>query len=66
VLQYGLTPSEVDAVLAEPTSYGVSCSSGRGMLFGFAPDGRHICVIYEELDSETVYPITAFEVEEPV
>ena len=65
VLEHGLTPSEIDAVLTNPTGHGVSRSSRRSILFGYTPDGRYITVIYEEIDRETVYPITAFEVEEP-
>jgi hypothetical protein len=29
-------------------------------------DGRYITVIYEQIDDDTVYPVTAFEVPEPV
>ncbi len=30
-----------------------------------APDGRFIVVVYEEVDDETVLPVTAYEVPEP-
>jgi len=65
VMQHGLMASDVDAVIADPTGYDVSRSSNRPILFGYTPDGRFIAVIYEEIDFETVYPVTAFEVEEP-
>jgi hypothetical protein len=29
-------------------------------------DGRYITVIFEKIDDHTVYPVTAFEVPEPV
>ena len=33
--------------------------------FGHVPDGRRIIVIYEEVDEDTVLPVTAYEIEEP-
>jgi len=35
------------------------------MIFGYSLDGRYITVIYEQIDDDTVYPVTAFEVPEP-
>jgi hypothetical protein len=29
------------------------------------PDGRFIVVVYEEIDDDTVLPVTAYEVPEP-
>ena len=34
------------------------------MITGYTPDGRLIVAVYEILDSVTVYPVTAYEVEE--
>jgi len=44
---------------------GTSQSSGRPCVFGYAPDGRYIIVIYDEVDEDTVIPATAYEVPEP-
>ena len=33
------------------------------MVFGMTSAGRLIAVVFEEVDSDMVYPITAFEVE---
>jgi len=33
------------------------------MVYGFTPDGRYIVVVYEEIDSSTLYPITAYEID---
>jgi hypothetical protein len=33
-------------------------------VFGYAPDGRYIVVIYEE-ENGSVVPVTAYEVDEP-
>ena len=48
-----------------PPPLGTSRSSGRPCVFGYAPDGRYIVVVYEEVDSDTVIPVTAYEVPEP-
>jgi hypothetical protein len=34
-------------------------------VFGCTPDDRHVIVIYEEIDEETVMPVTAYDVDEP-
>jgi hypothetical protein len=60
----GLTPEDVDAVLMNPDETGISRSSGRPIAFGFVPDGRYICVVYEVVDEFTLYPVTAFEIGE--
>jgi hypothetical protein len=65
VEEHDLTTDDVDFVLENPTSTGTSRSSGRPCVFGYAPDGRYIVVIYEEVDSDTVIPVTAYEVPEP-
>ena len=44
---------------------GMSRSSGRPCLFGYTSDDRYIVVIYEEIDYDTVIPVTAYEVREP-
>jgi hypothetical protein len=36
------------------------------MVFGYTIDSRYIAVIYESIDEDTVYPVTAFEVPEQV
>jgi hypothetical protein len=42
----------------------VSRSSGLPIVFGFTPDGKYILVVYEQIDEVTVYPVTAYDVEE--
>lgn len=64
VADHGLETDEVEYVLQNPTKHGVSRSSGRPMVFGFTPSGEYIAVVYEELDDDTVYPVTAFCVED--
>jgi len=63
--EHDLTTDDVDFVLENFESSGFSQSSGRPCVFGYAPDGRYIIVIYDELDEDTVVPATAYEVPEP-
>ena len=65
VEEHDLTTQEVDDVLQNYESTGVSHSSGRPCVFGHTPDDRYIIVIYDEVDDDTVIPVTAYEVPEP-
>ncbi len=64
VAEHGLDPEEVEHVLMHPVDFRVSRSSGRSILFGYSPTGEYIAVVYEELDDDTVYPITAYPLED--
>jgi hypothetical protein len=64
VEEHDLTTDEVDHVLQRYETTGVSQSSGRPCLFGHTPDDRYIVVVYEEIDGDTVLPVTAYEVPE--
>ena len=37
-------------------------STGRPCCFGYTPGGDFIIVVYEQVDAETIYPVTAYEV----
>ena len=60
---HGITKQEVEEVLEKPAGTESSRSSGRPIVFGDTSTGRIIAVVYEEIDQETVYPVTAYEVE---
>ncbi len=62
--EHGLTPEDVEEVLFHPLDRDISRSSGLPIVFGFTPDGRYILVVYEQIDEITVYPVTAYDVEE--
>ncbi len=62
VEEHDLTTDEVEYVLENYEATGFSQSSGRPCVFGNIPDGRRIIVIYEELDQDTVVPVTAYEI----
>lgn len=59
---HGVTHDEVEEVLQTATDADVSRSSGRPVLFGNISGGRHLMVVYEELEVGTIYPITAYDV----
>ena len=60
--EHGVTKEEVEAVFQNVTDEDISRSSGRPVVFGNTGAGRTLMVVYEEIDAETVYPITAYEV----
>lgn len=64
IAEHGLTPEDVEEVLLNPIDQDVSRSSGLPIAFGLTPDGRYILVVFEQIDKMTVYPVTAYEVEE--
>jgi len=61
--EHGITKEEVEDVLQDPVGIEISRSSGHSIAFGETGTGLLIAVVYEEIDSDTVYPITAYEVE---
>jgi len=60
----GLAPEDVEEVVFNPVDRDVSRSSGLPIVFGFTPDGRYIMVVYEQIDDVTIYPVTAYDLEE--
>jgi uncharacterized DUF497 family protein len=64
ISEHGISTEEVEAVVLDPISEDESESSGRPVVFGCTPSGRYICVVYEMIDDVTIYPITAFEIED--
>jgi hypothetical protein len=65
IAENDLTPEDIGAVLENPTSKTKSRSSGEEAYFGYTADGRYIIVVFERIDEDTIYPITAYEVDEP-
>jgi uncharacterized DUF497 family protein len=63
--EHGLTVEDVEFVLEKYESKGASRSSRRPCMFGYTPDGVYIIVVCDEIDEDTVYPVTAYEVAEP-
>jgi hypothetical protein len=65
ISEHGLTVDDVEFVLENPTRETRSWSSGRPCCFGYTPSGDYIIVVFDQIDDDTVYPVTAFEVDEP-
>jgi len=59
---HGVTKEEVEEVLQNATDADVSRSSGRPVVFGDTSAGRHLMVVFEPIDADTVYPVTAYDV----
>ena len=60
--EHGITMGEVEQVLQRASDADLSRSSGRPVVFGDTNTGRHLMVVYETIEADTVYPITAYEV----
>ncbi|MGA2618550.1 MAG: hypothetical protein ABSF26_13135 [Thermoguttaceae bacterium] len=65
VAEHGLTKEDVEYVLENPTKEGISSRTGRLCCFGYTPGGDFIIAVYEQVNAETIYPLTAYEVPEP-
>jgi hypothetical protein len=64
IAEHGLVPSDVEHAVKNPRRRSKSRSSGRPIIFGRTPSGEEIAVVYEETDEGTIYPVTAYQVEE--
>ena len=60
--EHGISKDEVEEIFLNATDVDISKLTGRPVIFGDTSTGRHLMVVFEEIDLETVYPITAFEV----
>jgi uncharacterized DUF497 family protein len=58
---HGVTKEEVEEVLESAMDADISRSTGRPVVFGDTSAGRHLMVVYENVDANTVYPVTAYE-----
>jgi uncharacterized DUF497 family protein len=61
IVEHGITQDDVEEVVQDPDRQDTSRSSGRPIAFGYTSSGKYIAVVYEQLDDNTVYPITAYE-----
>ena len=59
---HGITKEEVEAVFRNVIDEDVSRASGKPVVFGDTGEGWRLMVVYEEVDADTVYPITAYDV----
>jgi hypothetical protein len=64
IAEHDITTAEVQYVLNHPIATDISRSSGRPVIFGYTKAKRKLAVVYEPIDAITVYPITAYDVED--
>ncbi len=64
IAQHGITPDEVEHVLANPIESDVSETSGRPIVFGYTAGGRFLADVNEPIKETTVYPINSLEIED--
>ena len=65
ISEHGLTVGEVEFVLENPETETTSRSTGRPCCFGYTPAGEYIIVVYEQIEDDAVYPVTAYRVPGP-
>ena len=65
LVEHGISQDDFEHVVCEPTSKGVSRSSGLPCTWGYTRNGRYVIEVFEELDEMTLLPTTAYEVTEP-
>lgn len=64
IAEHGLVPTDVEFVMNNPVKWGRSRSSGLPMVSGRLSSGERVVVVYEQVDELSVYPITAYRVED--
>ena len=64
IAEHGITKAEVLEVLDRPVARETSRSTGRPVAIGATSTGRTILVVYDEIDADTVYPVTAHDLED--
>lgn len=64
IAENGLSVGEVEHVVTNAEEYGRSRSSERPILFGYTAGDQYVCVVYEEIDDITIYPVTAYILED--
>jgi uncharacterized DUF497 family protein len=62
--EHDVSPEEFEEVVSDPEETDTSRTTGRSIAFGLTSTGKYLACVYEMLDETTVYPITAYEVDE--
>ena len=64
IAEHGFTKEDVRWVLEHPLEHDISRSSGLPLVKGYTPADVYVVVVFEQVDEQTVYPVTAYEIEE--
>jgi uncharacterized DUF497 family protein len=59
--RHGLTKEDFEEVLLQARFVSASKNSASTTAVGVLPDGRVVRILFEQIDADTIYPITAFE-----
>jgi|HubBroStandDraft_6_1064221.scaffolds.fasta_scaffold2142715_2 uncharacterized DUF497 family protein len=62
--EHGVGPAEFEEVVCDPDFVDASRATGRPIAFGMTSSGRYLACVYELLDAQTVYAITAYDAED--
>jgi len=62
--EHGVSPAEFEEVVCDPDFVDASRTTGRPIAFGMTSGGRYLACVYELLDAQTVYAITAYDAED--
>ena len=60
--EHDVTKEEVEEVFEGAGDADVSRSSGRPVVFGDTSSGRHLMIVFEIINADMIYPITAYDV----
>lgn len=61
--QHGISVDEFELIVQHPDGNGNSRKTGRPFAVGQLDDGRTILCVFEFLDSITIVPVTAYEID---
>lgn len=61
--EHGIGRDDFETIVCNPDASDESRSTGRPVAFGWTADGRYVCCVFEMIASDTVLPVTAFEIE---
>jgi hypothetical protein len=64
IAEHDLTPEDIEDVLFGVHELDTSRSSSNPIAFGFTSRGQYIGVVFEWVDDDTVYPVTAYPLDE--
>lgn len=64
IAEHGLGKQDVEEVPYGVHELDTSRSSGRPIALGFNAAGEYICVVFDWVDDDTVYPLTAYVLDE--
>ena len=63
IAEHDVSKEEVEEVLEDPDGIERSRTSGLLIAFGETSTGRLIAVVFEEIGDDSVYPVTAYEID---